>query len=510
MELCAKGSETMKLRNKLKKNKHFKNMYFGYFLLLILLDAALSAFAISMLHGILPYAWHIIAGVFIVLAIVSKFLADFISIRLYKPIDEMLGYFDDGEKDVTFLSRSVKSVINENEQLKEQLEISGHYIENNMLRDVLHGNPMNSAVLPEDAEISVIVGRCFVAYVECEFAALDKGDNKEREVTNLKKRCEKSVREHLEQSLKGKFVKLDEGKFAFISKPVEKSIITEKMLDLLNLVEETYKISLFIAIGKTVDGMSEISESFLGISAILERRFHLGKELVFVEDLNRGENSIYYPYDLERNLVNSVTTGNLESATECLSNIFEMNFIKRSLSKESVSDLKFAMTATIKRIIRGIGVQTEDIFGEGSVIYLELSSVGSDREFMMSIRKMVEKICAYQTSLSKESKGKLSDSIAEYVKKNYKDNISILTMSEELFVSQSHINRIMRTEFASTFKAYLDGVRIDAAKNLLASTSLNINVISEEVGFNSTRTFLRVFKKQVGCLPSEYREMKNN
>ncbi len=498
----------MKIRNKIKKNKHFKNFYSLFYFVFSLLFALICVLLAILLKNIVPNVWYYACGVFVILIFLCKFVTDFITTRLYKPIDEIIRYFDENEKDVTFLNRSVKSLISENEQIKERLELSGKYIENSQLRDLIYGNALYNGDLPEDANINVIVGKCFVIYIECDFSKTNKSDNKDRDVTNLKKRCEKEIEQYLAKRLNGKFAELDDNKFAFIAKPIEKSTLTEDLLGLVDMIEKTYKASVFVAVGKKVDRMSEISDSFLEISNIVERRFGLGKALVFVEEFAQVDNSVYYPYDLEMNLTNCVITGNKEAAMESLSDIFEMNFIKRNLDKANMNDLKFAMTATIKRIIRSIGARTEDIFGEGSVIYLELSSVGSDREFMMSMRKMVEEICDYQTSLSKETKSKLSGDIEEYVKKNYKDNISISSLSESLFVSQSHINRIMKTEFGSTFKSYLDKVRIDAAKNLLVSTALNINSVSEEVGFNSNRTFLRIFKKQVGCLPREYRERK--
>lgn len=496
----------MKIRNKIKKNKQFKNIYFTYYFAFLMIFALICVLSAVVLNDTVKYVWYYAGGVFLLLIFVCKKVTDFISTRIYKPIDEIARYFDQNEKDVTFLNRSVKSLITENEQMKERLELNGRYIENNQLRDLVRGNPVYIGDLPENANINVMVGKCFAIYIDCDFGLLKKSDNIDFEVTNLKKDCEEAIKEHLEQKLVGKFVELEDGKYVFISKPVEKAELTMHLLDMIELIEKTYKLSAFVAVGKTVDKISQISKSFLGISNILERRFCMGKTMVFVEDFIQVDGAIYYPHESEMTLVNSVITGNKEAAQECLSSIFEMNFIKRSIDKENLSDLKFAMTATIKRIIRNIGAQTEDIFGEGSVIYLEINSSGTNREFMMSVMKIVEKICDYQTNQTKKKKSRLSNDIKEYVKINYKNNISIVTMSETLFVSQSHINRIMRTEFGSTFKSYLDMVRIDEAKRLLEGTALNINAISDEVGFNSNRTFIRVFKKQVGCLPREYRE----
>lgn len=56
------------------------------------------------------------------------------------------------------------------------------------------------------------------------------------------------------------------------------------------------------------------------------------------------------------------------------------------------------------------------------------------------------------------------------------------------------------------FIDYLHRIRIGSALSLLASTNMSISDVAAEVGFDSYRSFTRVFKKSRGLKPSEYRE----
>ncbi len=56
------------------------------------------------------------------------------------------------------------------------------------------------------------------------------------------------------------------------------------------------------------------------------------------------------------------------------------------------------------------------------------------------------------------------------------------------------------------FSDYLNQLRIEAAMNLLKTTEMNINEISEMVGYNSQHYFSRIFKKYTGHVPTEYRK----
>lgn len=52
---------------------------------------------------------------------------------------------------------------------------------------------------------------------------------------------------------------------------------------------------------------------------------------------------------------------------------------------------------------------------------------------------------------------------------------------------------------------YLNRVRVNRAKQLLADTRLPIGEIADKVGINNRTTFLRIFKRTEGVTPQSYR-----
>lgn len=43
------------------------------------------------------------------------------------------------------------------------------------------------------------------------------------------------------------------------------------------------------------------------------------------------------------------------------------------------------------------------------------------------------------------------------------------------------------------------------AKRLLAHTALPVSVIADQVGFDEATNFVKLFKREVGCSPGEFR-----
>ncbi|MBO5006385.1 MAG: helix-turn-helix transcriptional regulator [Clostridia bacterium] len=91
---------------------------------------------------------------------------------------------------------------------------------------------------------------------------------------------------------------------------------------------------------------------------------------------------------------------------------------------------------------------------------------------------------------------------------NYKRNINLDTLSEELGYSKYYISRVFSGDIKTSFTDYLRGLRIHAARRLLRSTNMSVTDIAYEVGYVCVRTFNRQFSQITGLSPTEYAKEK--
>jgi AraC-like DNA-binding protein len=73
-------------------------------------------------------------------------------------------------------------------------------------------------------------------------------------------------------------------------------------------------------------------------------------------------------------------------------------------------------------------------------------------------------------------------------------------------VSKSHLCRVFKKATGQTASQYLNHVRIERACRMLAETDIPIEEIAFASGFNNPSYFFRVFRKEVGKLPLEWRK----
>lgn len=96
--------------------------------------------------------------------------------------------------------------------------------------------------------------------------------------------------------------------------------------------------------------------------------------------------------------------------------------------------------------------------------------------------------------------------VRNYMELHMSENITLNQLAGEARLSRYHFLRRFSAATGKTPMQYLTGLRIDAARHLLTADTDPISQIGRLCGFPSPENFARVFRKHMGCSPSEYRQ----
>ncbi len=112
------------------------------------------------------------------------------------------------------------------------------------------------------------------------------------------------------------------------------------------------------------------------------------------------------------------------------------------------------------------------------------------------------------TSRMQENASALNKAMAED-KLYLEEDLSLKRLSEVTKVTENHISETLSQFLNSNFFHYVNGYRIEAAKQLLKNSDKQVATIAYESGFNSKSTFNNVFKKSVGTTPTVFRNQSD-
>lgn len=97
---------------------------------------------------------------------------------------------------------------------------------------------------------------------------------------------------------------------------------------------------------------------------------------------------------------------------------------------------------------------------------------------------------------------RLIERAREMIRKRLSDpDLRLDNLSRELDVTPNHLSAVFTKGTGRSFREHLAFVRVEAAKRLLAGSSLKVWEVAEQVGFANIEHFSRVFKKLTGVPP---------
>jgi len=94
----------------------------------------------------------------------------------------------------------------------------------------------------------------------------------------------------------------------------------------------------------------------------------------------------------------------------------------------------------------------------------------------------------------------------DYIKKNYSSDINMAVVSNYVSMNYSLFSLSFKQYTGMNFVNYLKELRMEEAKRMLAETQMKVIEISQNVGYDNEKHFMKAFKGYCGVSPTEYRK----
>lgn len=124
------------------------------------------------------------------------------------------------------------------------------------------------------------------------------------------------------------------------------------------------------------------------------------------------------------------------------------------------------------------------------------------QEFSMSFPELINNI-RYNSS-----EDNILSHTLEYIKRNYKDEVSVPGIARFCHCSVSYINHVFKKKMQVNIKLYINQLRVEDAKAYLTGTGLSVKAIASNVGFDDSNYFTKVFSEICGISPTQFRRGK--
>jgi AraC-like DNA-binding protein len=138
---------------------------------------------------------------------------------------------------------------------------------------------------------------------------------------------------------------------------------------------------------------------------------------------------------------------------------------------------------------------------------VQLSSVGYPQQIAgitMQILGLISNLARHNEPAN-DPVGKLIAKAKFLIQESFENSLDMEQLARELPMGYSSFRKAFKRIAGQSPNQYHLNLRLDRARNLLVGTALNINEISDQIGFESVSYFSKLFKKKYGISPKGYR-----
>lgn len=410
---------------------------------------------------------------------------------------------------------SVQTDHTEKTELKTMLRFSGEKAKKNFLAEVLF-HPVG---ITDNYDINLVNKEYYSHFQNGFFTIaiirpfLDQGEENEEMMSLLLTKIQGMVKETLEpkcielitiiwQEQIVCLINTEDPKLASIKKQLNKMKI-----DIANLKDIFQKVNVIVGFGEVTDRLGDLYSNVEKAEIAIQNRFYqYGSYIIEYTDTigSKGE-------------VTDIIDSSLKDK---LLSCFETLAIDKILDELEVLKSVFERNSNQSKLIYSCYNELIDIILFGAKNHLDRDSLPDSTWFRKQynhfytltdmfdwLKRWVKEEFERYLEIKKSRDNKPIRIAKQHINENYNGSISLEEISSMVGFNPAYFSTMFKKETGENFMDYVIRIRIQNAKNYLLQTDLNVDDISNAVGYSDTKYFTKLFKKKTGLNPSEFRKL---
>jgi AraC-type DNA-binding domain-containing proteins len=446
--------------------------------------------------------------------------------RIYKPISEIISYINafqtqrkvkEGivkENELLFINRIINNIYNENKNLIDTFNQNVPVLKEKLLYDVLEGKYNKKDFIEDTARLKMDFPFSNYQVLVLEIEDYSVHNKILKNASNIEKIIDDLALNEYHDDLVTYSLRRANNRIVTIINSSYETESSGKIFEFINKVKDnistSFNLILTIGVGNTYKNPENAYLSFIDAMSALKYKIVKGQgSIIHIDEIMSLPETIFeYSVETENQLINFIKSGDLNGINASVNEVITRNLKLQKTSLEAVENLYNTLAGTAIRTIYEVRSSVTEIFGYNKNFYkelLELKKIDDKKEYVLNV---MFKISNYISSRKLGQGQKILERIDEYIQKNYCNELSLAQVSKCVELSPAYLSSIFKEISGENFVDYVNRVRIEKSKSLLQTNDFTVAQIAEKVGFISSNTFIKVFKKHEGITPGQYRDSK--
>ncbi len=442
--------------------------------------------------------------VFFILGILYTAVMILISfvVKPMKQLAERMGYIKNkDEKELEYIEHKIEEIETMNKTLQTRLSSLRSYQRKKRIKDYLIGISEHSDISHLKDESDIFKVKSYRVMI-MEIYDLESVEN----IFDKFNMSKELILKYFAEEVVCEVVDIDYKSIAFvIEELLPKEDLEEVLKCLVRHIDRNFNLKFTVVATNVYDDVMQMPKAYRTAKKILDYKYIFKQERVIFQDRIKENsfNKYYYPIELESKLILRTLSSNEISVKRIIDEMFnEKN--SSSMDKKYIKEFGVLLYNTLNRIF----IQLEEINENINVKDYNINEILAinDASLLKEVfQSKILEICKLTKIEEENDIESVKIKIERYLDENYMIDISLENLADYLGHSFKYTSVLFKKVMGDNFKNYLSIYRIEKAKELMQENEgLRIKDLAELVGYNSSNTFIRIFRKYEGISPGKY------
>ena len=447
------------------------------------------------------YEFAKVFSIFIVIYILILIGRHFIIIPI-KQLAKKMGYIKNkDEKELEYIENKIEEIQNINLSLQSKILNLRNYQKQKRIKEYLTGitEHLDLTVLNDVSEIFKVESYRVIIMEIFDIDSIENIFDK----FNLSKEL---VLKYFSEEVKCEVVGIDYKSIAFIlEERLTREELEEVLKCLVSHIDRNFNLKFSLVVTNVYDDILQMPKAYRTAKKMLDYKYIYKQNSVIFQDRLK-ENSFdkyYYPIEVESKLILRTLSSNEISVKRIIDEMFNQKS-GQVIDKKYVKEFGVLLYNTLNRILLQLNEVNENIDIKAYKIN-EILEINNAVDLKNLFQEKILDICKLTKMEEENDIESVKIKIERYLEENYMIDISLENLADHLGHSFKYTSVLFKKVMGDNFKNYLSIYRIEKSKEIMQGNSgLRIKDLAELVGYNSSNTFIRTFRKYEGVSPGKY------
>ncbi len=271
---------------------------------------------------------------------------------------------------------------------------------------------------------------------------------------------------------------------------------------------EKLKRDVWIGCSRVHRNPGDLSETFEEARCALNYRILLREpEVIRYERISELEaRDLQLPNETLSRLEEAVDSMDDDACRRVLDQLFDEWQSRPDMTLEQVKLVCLNILLTGIRKIPFVQFQLNEYLGKNLFSLETLShfaSLDQLKNWILNVLKSMNELML--NTPAGESLDVIEES-KKYIRAHFTEEISLKDIADRFFINSSYFSTLFKKRTGQNYQAYVTKLRVELARKLLADSRMRIYEICETVGYSDMKHFNRVFERETGVRPADYRK----